>query len=393
MRILHVIGGLNRGGIETWLMHVLRAIDRDRFAFDFLVHATAPCPYDDEARELGARVLPCPSHLSPRSHARDFRRLLRKNGRYHAVHSHVHHFSGMVLRRAEIEGVPVRVAHSHNDTSTIDSAAGPFRHAYRRLMRRWIGRHATHGLAASRRAAASLFGAHWESDPRWRLLLYGLDLSPFREAPDRERVRRELGLPSRAFVVGHVGRFVHQKNHAFVVEVFREVARREPSAHLLLVGVGELRGAVERQVSLAGLSERVVFAGPRPDVPRLMAGAMDAFLFPSRFEGLGLVLVEAQAAGLPCITSREVPEEADVIAPLLRRLALDQPAQDWAEAVLDSRDRRTAPDRSSALAEVEASRFALRHCVEALERFYTSSHSQSDLNAPAGLAPVGGMAR
>jgi glycosyltransferase involved in cell wall biosynthesis len=369
-RILHVVGGMNRGGVETWLMHVLRSIDRQRFRMDFLVHTTAPCAYDDEIRVLGSRIIPCLHPKRPWSYARNFGRIMRDHGPYDIVHGHVHHYNGYVLRLAQQVGVPVRVAHSHNDTSRRQATAGLLRRGYLTSMKRWIAQHATVGLAASRKAAAALFGPAWKTDPRWRILHYGIDLRPFQDPVDQIAVRAELNIPPDAFVIGHVGRFFEQKNHTFLVDIVAEVARQEPRTFLLLVGDGSLRPAIEQKAGQARLADRVVFAGVRPDVPRLMLGAMDVFLFPSLFEGLGLVLVEAQSAGLPCIVSDAVPEEADVVKPLMRRMSLSQPASVWAEAVLAARDAALVVTQPEALTIIEKSPFNIQTSVRQLESVY-----------------------
>ncbi|MDQ6740622.1 MAG: glycosyltransferase [Actinomycetota bacterium] len=197
-----------------------------------------------------------------------------------------------------------------------------------------------------------------------------MDTTPFRQDVDRAALRSELGLPADAFVIGHVGRFVEEKNHAFLVQVVAEVARREPRTRLLLVGEGPLRPAVAQLVEQSGLAGRVVFAGLRSDVARLMLGAMDVFLFPSILEGLGLVLVEAQASGLPCIISSVVPSEADVVPSLVRRMDLAQPPSSWAAAVLEARNARLPGARTAALATVEGSRFNIQRSVHELEQVF-----------------------
>lgn len=371
-RILHVVGGMDRGGIETWLMHTLRHIDRRRFQMDFLVHTEQKCAYDEEILGLGSRIIPClhPSH--PLTYGRRFKKITRECGPYDVVHSHVHHFSGYVLRLAKQARVPRRIAHSHNDIFRLNVQVGFWRKIYLRLMKRWVKDYATVGLGLSRQAGEALFGPDWQSDPRWRIYAYGVDLTPFRSSLDLPAVRRELGISADALVIGHVGRFMEQKNHGFLVEIFREVARLEPKARLLLVGDGPLRSRIELQVVNAGLTDQVIFTGVREDVPQLMLGAMDLFLFPSLFEGLGLVLIEAQAAGLPCIFSDTVPEEADVVGPLVRRVSLAQPASVWAKTVIAARDTRNAITSQEALAMVEQSAFNISSRLKELEGIYES---------------------
>lgn len=364
------------GGVETWLMQVLRQIDRERFGMDFLVESVEPSPHGAEIRALGSRILGAPGAqgpLRPWWYARHLGRFLRERGPYDVVHSHVHHANGYVLRLARRAGVPARIAHSHLETAPLQAGSGPVRRGYLALMNRWIAGQATLGLAASRKAAADLFGPAWHDDARWRIHHCGLDLAPFRQQVDPLAVRAELGFPADALVVGHVGRFTAQKNHSFLLEIVGEAARREPRLRLLLVGDGPLRPAVERQAAQLGLAERVVFAGPRHDVPRLMLGAMDLLLFPSLFEGLGLVLVEAQAAGLPCLLSGVIPEEADVVKPLVHRLSLAGAAAGWVETILAIGEARAPLTRPQALRLVEQSPFNIRTEVRELERLYLNS--------------------
>lgn len=370
IRILHVVGGMNRGGIETWLMHVLRYVDRDRFQIDFLVHTTQHCTYDDEIRSLGSRIIPCPKPQRFWIYAFHFKQLLYEYGPYDIVHSHVHHFSGLVLYLAQLAGVPVRIAHTHTNTSSKEDKAGLSRRFYLALMKWWIARYGTLGLAASSKAGVALFGSGIGTYPRWRNLYCGVDLTTFYDVVEPVAVRAEFGIPTDAFVLGHVGRFVESKNHKFLIEIAAEVAKREPRIRLLLVGDGPLRAEIEAKVQQAGLADLVIFTGSRSDVPQLMLGGMDIFLFPSLYEGLGLVLIEAQAAGMPCIFSDVVPEEADVVKPLVRRLSLSRTASEWAEVLLEHWNSVSSQSQSDALALVENSQFNLETSVKELQNIY-----------------------
>ncbi len=370
-RILHIVGGMNRGGAETWLMHVLRHIDRKSFQMDFLVHTEQKCAYDDEIRRLGSNIIPCLHPSRPWKYGRTFKRILREYGPYDVLHSHTHLFSGFVLRLAHQAGVRIRIAHSHNDTSSVQAQAGLYRRLYQKLMKKWVQQHATAGLGCTKNAAAALFGTEWKSDSRWKVLSYGIDLTPFHLSVEPTEIRSDLGIPQDAFVIGHVGNFTEQKNHAFLLKVAAEIARHEPKMRLLLVGDGPLRPSIERQVAQAGISSQLIFTGFRGDVPRLMLGAMDAFIFPSLFEGLGIVLLEAQAAGLPCIFADVVPEEADVIPILLQRLPLTQPPAIWAEAVLKTINQAPPVTQREALAIMENSHFNIFSRINELENIYS----------------------
>ncbi|MCS6775948.1 MAG: glycosyltransferase [Chloroherpetonaceae bacterium] len=373
VRILHVIGGMDRGGgIQTYLMNVLRHIDRTRFHMDFatVYMRGRKGAFDDEIRALGSRVYSCSPPGHPWRFLRDLRHILRTHGPYHVVHSHLPYITGFILKLAAQESVPIRIAHSHNDHTHEEATASRLRRLYIQLMKRQIARHATIGLGCSRQAVLSMFGPDWQRDPRYRVLLYGLDFTAFHQEPD-PAARQELGLPQNAFVIGHIGRFVEQKNHAFLLEVVAEVATRIPDTYLLLLGDGPLRGAIEAQAEALGLKHRMIMAGgARPDVPRIMLSAMDVFVLPSRFEGLGLVLVEAQAAGLPSVYSDVVPQEADIVHPLLKRLSLQCSASTWADTIVAHAGQPAPVPRPVALDAVEQSAFNICTSVHALEKVY-----------------------
>ncbi|WP_414585250.1 glycosyltransferase family 1 protein [Scytonema sp. PCC 10023] len=377
IRILHVVAGMNRGGIETWLMDFLRQTDRDRFQMDFLVHTTQPCAYDEEIRALNSQIIPCLHPSRPWTYTANFKRILREYGPYDIVHSHVYLFSGYVLRLAQQAGIPVRIAHTHTDTSSIEARAGLYRRVYHTLAKWLINRHATVGLGMSRKAVADLFGAVCETDPRWQAIYYGIDMASFRDVIDPVAMRAEFGIPADAFVIGHVGRFVKVKNHTFILDIAAEVAKREPKMRLLLVGDGPLRPEIQHKAAEIGLADRIIFAGVRSDVPRVMQGAMDVFLFPSLYEGLGNVRLEAQAAGLPCVVSNTVPNEGDVVKPLVQRLCLSQPASAWAEVILAMNKGELGITPTQALAVIAQSPFNIQNSVQSLEKIYLNNYSQS----------------
>lgn len=345
IRILHVVGGMNRGGVETWLMHLLRNINRKRFRFDFMVHTKQPCAYDKEIQELGANIIPCMRPSRPWQYARNFKRIVKEHGPYDVVHSHVHHYSGFVLWLAQKANVPIRIAHSHSDTAIKNRASSVFRSTYLKVMELCIQRYATVGIACSQNAAASLFGKHWGDDARWTLLYCGIDLKPFVDKYSEKSVRNELGIMPDTLVVGHVGNFTEAKNHRFLVDIFFELLNREPKAVLLLIGDGPLRKEIEIKVERHGIRKKIIFAGTRMDVPRLMTGAIDVFVLPSLWEGLPLVLIEAQAATLPSVCSNSITNEVDLILPLVHRVSVKQPASVWAEEVIKTAKKVKLPKR------------------------------------------------
>ncbi len=370
IRILHVLGGMDRGGVETWLMHVLRNIDRERFRMDLLVLVVRRGVFDDEIESLGSSLHFCSSPLHPFRYARNFIRILRECGPYDVVHSHVHHSSGLTLRLAKRAGVPIRIAHSHNDTRTVDSQSSLFRRFRLGIGRHWIQRCASSKIAASSPAAVSLFGSAWRSDPTTAVLYCGIDLTAFEAPVDRAAARLELGFAPTDFVIGHVGRFEPQKNHDFLLRIHAELLKLRPEARLFMIGTGSLEPAILASATALGTAGSVRFAGVRGDVTSLMLGVMDVFVLPSLYEGLGLVAIEAQAAGLPTILSARVPVEADTQCGLAHFIPLETPASEWASRILQhASNSRTRQD--DALARIGQSPFNIRRSVEALCQLYS----------------------
>jgi glycosyltransferase involved in cell wall biosynthesis len=377
LRILHALGSLDPGGVETWLLGVLKHIDRGEFQFDFCTFGPRAGLRAREAEMLGAKVLRCPIGSNVWSFSRRFRRILRE-GHYDIVHSHVHLFSGAILRWAYAEGVPVRIAHSHN--SRDDKAARRLRRAYRTLMTACIDRYATHGLAASGLAAVELFGENWQERNELSVLYYGIDLGVFDRPIIREQVRNEIGIPADATVVGHVGRFVPQKNHEFLLDIASEIVTLGPDVRFLLVGDGPLRPKIEAKAKAMGLETKILFAGTRTDVPGLMRGCMDLFVFPSLYEGFGLAVLEAQAAGLRCLVSDAVPDEVGVLPESVEFLPASGGAALWARraiALLGARKNST-----SVMDSVSRGKFSIQRSRLELARVYLSVQPSAAPSAP-----------
>jgi glycosyltransferase involved in cell wall biosynthesis len=285
----------------------------------------------------------------------------------------VHHFTGYALTLAATMRVPVRIAHSHNDTRANDRTPSLLRRFYLSGTEALIRHFATKRIAVSKYAAQSLFPGLSESDEGWRLCPLGIDLSPFALEVDRAEVRTGLGIQQEAFVVGHTGRFVDQKNHRFFVDIAEDVIKLEPNAIFLLVGDGPLKAGIEALVCERGLSKHFIFAGIRSDVPSLLKGAMDCFLFPSIYEGLPLALLEAEAAGLRCFVSDSVSDEGDMSEEVVNRLSLTLSPGIWAARLLQARSqphRLPMPDAWIEARSIEAS--AAR--IESLYRSQGDTH-------------------
>ena len=324
LRVLQVLTSLDRGGMETMTMNYYRHIDRERVQFDFLLHRSKEGDYEEEARSLGARVFRVPRQnpLSP-GYWRALDDFFSENP-YKVVHVQLDCLSAIPLAVAKCHGVPVRIAHSHNSRQDRD-----IKYPMKMLCKRFIRWEATDLFACGVEAGRWMFGTD-----DFTVVRNAIDVDEYAfDGIRRERTRRDLGVPEGTLVIGHVGRFMPQKNHTFILNVFAELLRLRPDTVLLLIGDGELRVEREKQAADLGISDSVKFLGVRSDVPDLMQ-AMDVFLMPSLYEGLPLVLVEAQAAGLPCVLSDSIPIDCDLDGSNVARLSLGDDLREWAGVLI-----------------------------------------------------------
>ena len=356
-RILHIVTHMNRGGLETMIMNYYRHMDRSKVQFDFLVHRTQKADYDDEILSLGGRIYRL-QPLNPFSgeYLRSLDRFFAEHQEYETVHSHLDCMAGIPLKYAKKHGVPVRIAHSHNSDQVKDA-----KYLLKLIYKRNIAKYANRLFACSKEAGRWMFGTD-----DFTVLNNAIDVQHYCYTADTARqVRARLGIAPEALVVGHVGRFCAQKNHGFLISVFAQVLRRRPDAVLLLVGDGELRPEIEMQIDRLGIGGSVIFTGVCADVNEWLQ-AMDVFLFPSLFEGFGIVALEAQAAGLPCLTSDKVPTEC-IKTDLVQRLPLEESPAVWADAVLTAAD---TPPRRSTPEEISRAGFDIRQNALWLQNFY-----------------------
>lgn len=356
IRILHVVTYMGRGGLETMIMNYYRRMDRTKVQFDFLVHRDFRADYDDEIEQLGGRIYRI-GRLIPWSKAyqRSLDAFFEAHPEYSVIHVHQDCLSAVVLKAAQRHGIPVRIAHSHNS-----SQDRGFKYLIKLFYKRQIPSYATDLFACSKDAGDWMFGGK-----PYTVVNNAIDAAQYSYQKARAlEVRQALGLAEDAFVVGHVGRFAPVKNHDFLLDVFGELCREEERATLLLIGDGELRGSIEEKAERMGLKGRVLFAGVRSDVCDLMQ-AMDVFAFPSLYEGLPVSLVEAQAAGLPCIVSDRVPE-ACRLTDLVQRVSLGESPHQWAELIRTTK----AVERRGRLEEIAASGYDIVSNAAWLQQYY-----------------------
>lgn len=333
IRVLQVFGTLGRGGLESFVMNLYRAIDRDKIQFDFLL--TFPNgDYEEEARALGARIFYIPNRSANFKEYKDslnaFFKLHSKD--YSAIHLHASSLSSIdPLIYAKKFGIRRRIIHSHS-SSVKHSVKARFVHRvvheYRKLQ---IKRIATDYLGCSDKALEWMFSGTGIRD-KAVMINNGIDSAKFAYNLEvRKAVRSEFGIQNR-FVMGHVGSFIDVKNHRFLINLFSKLIEKLPSAILLLVGDGELKEDIRNQVKMNGLQDNVIFAGVRSDVNRLLQG-MDILIMPSFFEGLPVSLVEAQASGLPVLASNTISQDV-ALTPNIKFLSLQSCLEIWIDEII-----------------------------------------------------------
>lgn len=361
VRILHVVTYMGRGGLETMLMNYYRHIDRNKIQFDFLVHRAFEADYDKEIESLGGRIYRLP-RLNP--FRKEYLNTLdaffeEHKEEYRIVHSHLDCMAGVPLKYAKKNGIPVRIAHAHNSNQTKD-----FKYIIKLLCKKNIKMYATDLFACGEEAGRWMFNGRI-----FNVLNNAIDAEKYLYSyQSRKEVRKELRIADDILVIGHVGRFAPQKNHKFIIKIFSEVLKQKNNAVLLLVGDGELKKDIEELTRNLGIYEKIIFAGVRSDVPRLLQ-AMDIFLFPSNYEGLPVSIIEAQAAGLPCLISDKVPIECKK-TDLVSQIVLGDETAIWVKHILGESKRI----RRNTVEEIKKSGFDIIENAKWLEKFYEDKY-------------------
>ena len=364
IRVLHVIGIMNRGGAETMIMNLYRHIDRSKVQFNFVENSSEPAAFDEEILSLGGRIYRCP-HYNGKNHFtyvkwwNDFFEAHPKE--YPIVHGHLGSTAAIYLSIAKKYGA-YAIAHSHS--SGTDHSLRSYLYQMMSYNTRNV---ADYFFACSEAAGKDRFGRKVISGDHYAVLNNAIDVNRFSYNPSvRKAVRDELGIGQNQLVVGQIGRYTKEKNHEFILKVFSELKKMDSNARLLMIGDGPLHTQIMQAAEQSGLSSDVIFTGVRSDVERLVQ-AMDVFILPSLYEGLGIVVIEAQAAGLPCCVSDVVPSEA-VLTDLVERRPLADGADAWAQWILS----RCHTQRQNETAKIMQAGYDISTTTAWLQNFYES---------------------
>lgn len=366
IRVLCVFSTLDRGGAESMCMNLYRNIDRSKVQFDFVKHTHSKGAFEDEIIALGGRIFEAPQYklYNHIPYCLWWKKHLKDHKEHRIIHGHFFTISPIYFKIAR-SFMRKTIAHSHI-VLDINNISFIGKHVKLRILKK-IEKYSDYCFACGREAGEWLFPHR-----KFKVLNNAIDTKAFiYNENKRNYIREELGIQGK-FVLGHVGRFFTQKNHAFLIDIFNQVHKRNPNSVLLLVGDGELRKQIEHKVESLGLKDDVIFTGVRSDIPDLNQ-AMDVFVFPSLFEGLGIVAVEAQAAGLHTICSDVVPHEVK-LTDLVDFVSLNDSAEEWANVILKYNNGYA---RENTTDIIKQKGYDIHTTAKQLQRFYLKISERS----------------
>lgn len=360
IRVLQIIGIVAGGGVEAVIMNYYEHIDRTKVQFDFIVHNDNKIDITQKVEAMGGKVYKVtPYYKNPIAFMHGIYKVIRDH-HYRIVHSNMNTLSAFPLFAAWVAGAPVRILHNHSTSSPGETK----RNIMKFMLRPFARLFANHYLACSRLAGEWMYGRKMMDSGKVTIVNNAIDLKKYAFNPQKRKIlRKELGLADE-FVIGHVGRFMFQKNHEFLIDVFAEAYKKNPHMALLLVGDGPLRPAMEEKVRKLGLTGHVKFLGLRNNVQDFYH-VMDLFIMPSHYEGLPVVGVEAQANGLLCLFSTKVTKETR-LTHSAQFLDLEAGASMWAEGIISLKCERN----KKAGDELRQAGFEINKETEKLVKFY-----------------------
>lgn len=361
VRVAQIMGKWVGGGVESVVMNYYRYIDRTKIQFDFICDDDSTnIPYE-EIEKLCGKVILIPPYQKVFKYHNKLKKIL-KEGHYKIVHSHINTLSVFSLFAAKCAGVPVRIAHSHSTTNKKEKK----KNLLKQVLRPFSKLFATDYMCCSELAGRWLFGDKEYDKGNVYLLNNAIDLDKFKYNETlRKKKRKELGIKDDTLVIGHIGRFVAQKNHGYLIDIFNEIHKKNNNSVLLLAGQGPLMEEIKNKVKSLKLEKNVKFLGQRNDANELYQ-AFDVFLLPSLYEGLPVVGVEAQATGLLCELSNDMTKETKVLN-ITKFMSLNNTPEEWADNILDDVKKYKRIDTSK---EMTAKNFNIKEEAKKLEEYY-----------------------
>lgn len=367
VRVLQIVGRMDRGGIENFVMNIYRNIDREKVQFDFLCHYGREAAFNDEIRAMGGRIYEMPA-IRDETHVYYWKlfeyigalnKFFKEHKEYKIIHGQMTNTASIYMPIAKKYGVTTRIAHSHNSHGKVGMLG-----VVTDILKKPVFKYATDLFACSEAAAKYFYPESYIKAGKVKVVPNAVDAGKFRFNPEkRKQVRLEFGIADK-LVIGCVGRFRTEKNQAFLLGVLQEALKKEPNAVLLFAGDGPLEDDTKQKAAEMGIADKCVFLGMRSDIPDVMQ-AMDVLAMPSLFEGLPVTGIEAQASGLRVVASTGGPDEMNAIH-LIDFLPLDDGEKKWAEKLVS----RAKEERTDTYDKIKDAGYDIHTTAPWLQDFY-----------------------
>ena len=358
-RLLCIVGSMNAGGAETFLMKVYRKLDKDKYQMDFVVAVKEEGFYDNEINDMGGKIY----HVTPKSESsfknfKDIKKIVKDNNYKSVLRVSQNSLSALELYAARLGGAKKLAYRSSNSNVVSGSKKQLIVHKACMFMPRLF---ANIRFAPSSEAAKFMFGKNSLKNNKAFILNNGIDYTKYKYSKEgRNRIRDEFKIKEDDLLIGHVGRFNKQKNHKFLLDIFKEIKNKNGKSKLMLVGEGELLEEIKKYANELGIIDDIILTGIRKDVSDLLS-AMDVYVFPSFYEGMPNTVIEAQATGLPCIVSNRITKEAK-ITDLVIYKNLEDKAEEWAELAVSMKNK----DRLVSMPEEYDINYVVKKFIEVL---------------------------
>ena len=360
IRILHIVQRMEAGGTQAFLMNLYRNIDRKKVQFDFLVEYIDKEFYDDEIISLGGKIYYTNfrKDLNIFKFKKEFSKILKDNPEYKIIHIHATAIGKICTDVARKNNIPVIIAHTHNNGAVKD-----WKYLPKKILRKLYRNGPTDFFACSEEAGIYTF-----KDKKFKVIHNSIDAKKFLyNESTRNKKRKELNVENK-FVVGNVGRLHEQKNQIFLIDVFYELQKKKENSVLLIIGTGPLKIKINEHIEKLGITDKVKILENRNDMNEIYQ-AMDVFVLPSLFEGLGIVAIEAQAAGLPVIASEGVSSEAKVTENM-KKLSLKEPIANWVKAIIESK----VDNKEEVINDIKDAGYDITENAKMIEKYYIDKY-------------------
>lgn len=380
VKILQVFSATHRGGAETMIMNILRHTDHNEYQYDFISHIQGESDYDREIIGYGGKVFRIQSlgTVGLVKYINNLRKIIKENGPYDVVHCHTNLQASVVLVAAKLAGVNMRIAHSHNtswsDTKNLKNSLWTI------FAKPVIQLFSTNYLACGRDAGIAMFGKGNVDKGKVKIIQNGIYADKFFEVANNNEIRKnkkeELGLKNDEFIIGHIGRYHNQKNHEFVISMAKELKQRKLNCKIILVGTGEKKSEINMMINELKVTDIIIELGVRSDIEELFS-IFDLFILPSRYEGLPLVLIEAQATNTMCFVSNNITKEADMGLNLLKYLNINEGVGLWVDGIEDIITKKTKlplPSNKKVLSTINQKGYNSLYNAKKINKLYTNGN-------------------